>query len=74
VRRDADEHIDALKMVVGEYIASPGDPNVVDWEFIAKRNMQKNEAWRVEHKGRHARALARLAESRYVIQPKAPRR
>ena len=74
VRRDADEHIEALKLVVGDYIATRSDDTVVDWEFIAKRNMQKTATWRPEDKVRHERAMTALAASGYVIQPKVPRK
>jgi hypothetical protein len=74
VRRDADEHIDALKLLVGDYVAQRADSSAVDWEFIAKRNMQKSETWRAEDKQRHEQALQGLAASGYVIQKKTPRR
>lgn len=74
VRRDADEHIEALKLVVGDYIATRGDEEVVDWEFIATRNMQTTATWRAEDKLRHGRAMAALGASGYVVQPKATRR
>ncbi len=73
VRRDADEHIAALKLLVADYVATRADISVVDWEFIAKRNMQKAEMWRTEDKKRHERALEELATSGYVIQKKTPR-
>jgi hypothetical protein len=74
VRRDADEHIEALKLAVGDYIATRSDDSVVDWEFIAKRNMQKRTTWGVEDKARHERAMARLIASGYVVRPKATRK
>lgn len=74
VRRDADEHIEALKLAVGDYIATRLDDSVVDWEFIAKRNMQKTTTWRAEDKARHERAIAKLGASGYMVRPKAPRK
>lgn len=74
VRRDANEHIEALKLVVGDYLAIRADDSIVDWEFLAKRNMQKASQWREEDKTRHERAMTKLATSGYVIQRKAPRR
>lgn len=74
VRRDADEHIEALKLAVSDYIATRSDAAVVDWEFIARRNMQKTDTWRTQDKARHERAMSSLAASGYVIQPKTPRR
>jgi hypothetical protein len=73
VRRDADEHIEALKLVVGDYIADRTVPSAVDWEFIARRNMQKPEFWRTEDRERHQRASELLSASGYVVQSKAPR-
>jgi hypothetical protein len=74
VRSDAAEHIDALKLVVGSYIAERGNSSSVDWEFIARRNMQKAPAWKLEDKDRHRGALEALDASGYVVQPKAPRK
>jgi hypothetical protein len=73
VRRDADEHLEALKLLVGDYIATRDDASVVDWEFIAKRNMQEPGSWRSEDGSRHTRAMAKLIASGYTIQPKATR-
>lgn len=70
VRRDADEHIDAMKLLVGDYIAKRDDSRVVDWEFIAKRNMQKKAAWAADDKARHERAMSSLGKSGYVLRPK----
>lgn len=70
VRRDADEHIDALKLVVGDYIAKRDDIDVVDWEFIATRNMQKKAVWASEDKTRHRRAMENLKTSGYAIESK----
>lgn len=74
VRSDAAEHIDALKLVVGDYIAERGNPASVDWEFIAQRNMQKRATWQAEDKIRHDQAKAALLASGYVIQQKVQRR
>ncbi len=74
VRSDAAEHIDALKLVVGDYIAERGNPASVDWEFIAQRNMQKRATWQAEDEIRHDQAKAALLASGYVIQPKVQRR
>ncbi len=74
VRRDADDHIDALKLLVADYIADRAAPDVVDWEFIARRNMQKAEAWRNEDRERHGHAMEALAASGYVVQPKVKRK
>lgn len=73
IRRDADEHIQALELVVGDYIASRSDGKAVDWEFIAKRNMRKANTWRSEDKARHERAMQALDASGYVIRARTPR-
>jgi hypothetical protein len=70
VRRDADEHIDALKLVVGDYIATRDDDDEVDWGFIAKRNMRKKVVWASEDKKRHQHAMKKLKASGYVIASK----
>lgn len=74
VRRDAAEHIAALKLLVADYIGQRASPPIVDWKFIAQRNMQKVEVWRAEDRARHAQALARLKATGYVVAPKAPRK
>jgi len=72
VRRDSDPHIKALKRVVADYIADRGDPAKVDWEFISRRNMQQDAAWKGEDKVRHKRAMEALAASGYtIVKPEA---
>ncbi|MGH2953009.1 MAG: PmeII family type II restriction endonuclease [Solirubrobacterales bacterium] len=70
VRRDATDHIEALKVVVGDYIASRNKAAEVDWEYIATRNMRERSEWADEDKARHKRAMDRLAKTGYVIEPK----
>jgi len=74
VRSDAVEHIAALELLVADYIGQRADPSVVDWEFIAQRNMQKAEVWRGEDKARHAQAMRRLKASGYVVAARVPRK
>jgi hypothetical protein len=45
----------------------------VDWEFIARRNTQAPENWRVEDRRRHKRAMERLDETGYLVVPRTPR-
>ena len=73
VRSDAAEHIAALKLLIADYIAERRNSGSVDWEFIAKRNMQKAATWRPEDKARHKQAMDDLKATGYVIAPKAPR-
>jgi hypothetical protein len=73
VRSDAHDHIEALKLVVADYVAERTNKTSVDWEFIARRNMQKAALWPPEDKERHKQAMAALAKSGYVLAPKAPR-
>lgn len=70
VRRDASEHIDAMKILVADYVAMRSDRSVVDWEFIARRNMEVATAWTAEDKDRHRQALAALAARGYVLAKK----
>lgn len=65
VRQDASDHVQALKVLVADYIADREQPQVVDWEFIALRNMSVPAGWREQDKQRHTRALAALAATGY---------
>jgi hypothetical protein len=71
VRRDASDHINAMKILVADYSASRTDATVVDWEFIARRNMEATKAWIDEDKARHKRASAALIVTGYVPVKKA---
>lgn len=66
VRRDMNEHLIAMKTVVADYIADRTNPEVVDWPYLARRNMESATAWSAEDKLRHKRALGILAASGYV--------
>jgi hypothetical protein len=70
LRNDVEEHLSALRLVVGDYIAERDDANVVDWEFIAMRNMSTPENWQAEDRRRNKQALDRLAGSGYVVTKK----
>lgn len=65
VQSDASEHVEALKLLVETYLRHPDDPSLVDWEFIAKRNMSKPATWKSEDKARHLAALAALTATGY---------
>jgi hypothetical protein len=65
VRRDADEHLGALVFLVAEYISRREDPEMVDWEFVARRSMQAKPLWREEDERRHRQALAGLKKTGY---------
>jgi hypothetical protein len=67
VRRDASEHVNALRLLVGDYIADRNNDSVVDWDFIAQRTMRNKDTWKDEDKERHKRALERLAKTGYVV-------
>jgi hypothetical protein len=67
VSRDASEHLDALRLLVGDYIADRQNDSVVDWDFIARRTMRNKDSWKEEDKERHERALKRLAQTGYAI-------
>jgi hypothetical protein len=67
VRRDASRHINALKLLVREYVLSE-DRSAVDWQFLMDRNMQPKAGWDAEDKRRHKSALQVLAASGYDIK------
>jgi Type II restriction endonuclease EcoO109I len=67
VRRDASEHVKALRMLVADYIADRKNDSLVDWDFIARRTMRNKDTWTDEDKERHNRALERLAKTGYAI-------
>ncbi|WP_161595000.1 PmeII family type II restriction endonuclease [Micromonospora sp. FIMYZ51] len=73
IKNDASQHLQALQLLVGDYIADRSENLIVDWEFLARRNMQTPDNWRAEDKARHVRALKRLAATGYVLTPKIPR-
>lgn len=64
VRRDASKHIEAMKLLVREYIVAR-DGSSVDWDFIRVRNMQAKEGWVAEDRQRHKRALKALESTGY---------
>lgn len=68
VRRDASKHIQAMKLLVREYLGSRDDPTAVDWDFVRLRNMQTKEAWEPEDRRRHEAALQVLESTGYDIK------
>lgn len=73
VRPDVSQNLAALRLVVGNYIAERTDPTIVDWEFIAKRNLRARNTWAAEDRERHRRALAALEASGYEVVRKVAR-
>ncbi|MEW9517782.1 hypothetical protein [Streptomyces tubercidicus] len=71
VTRGDSPHISALEKLVFTYIESENEPGVMDWEFLAKRNMQDRGDWKAEDARRDAKARRALAASGY--QPVPPR-
>jgi hypothetical protein len=67
IRSDVEKHLEALRVLVADYIADRTDNEVVDWEFIARRTMQVPEAWRQEDRERHQRALNQLRSTGYEL-------
>ncbi|MBO0805307.1 MAG: hypothetical protein J2P25_19790 [Nocardiopsaceae bacterium] len=67
IRSNVELHLSALRLLIGDYIADRNSDDVVDWEFIARRNMQTPDRWRSEDRTRHARAIKRLEETGYKI-------
>jgi len=65
VRRDVSEHLAAMKVLVADYIADRQNRNAVDWGYLARRNMEGQDAWAEEDKQRHQRALRVLQATGY---------
>jgi hypothetical protein len=70
IRRDVTVHLEALKLLVADYIAKRNQHDQVDWEFLELRNMKPDEIWSGEDKARHARAMERLAQVGYQLEGK----
>lgn len=65
VTSDASVHIDAMKVLVASYVSRRDDEAAVDWDFIAKRVLQKKSEWNIEDRDRHTHALAALEAAGY---------
>jgi hypothetical protein len=74
LRNDVEGHLHALRFVVGDYLADRTDETAVDWEFIAKRNMQVRKSWQTEDAKRHKQAMERLAATGYMVTKKPSRK
>jgi hypothetical protein len=72
VRRDADIHLDALRLLVANYLGVRGNKDVVDWEFVARRNMEKKPAWAAEDRERHLGAMKHLESTGYNAKSTGP--
>jgi hypothetical protein len=65
IRSDVGVHLEALRLLVADYIADRSDADIVDWEFIARRTMQTPDNWRMEGQERNKRAADRLKATGY---------
>lgn len=65
VRRDASKHIEALVLLVADYIDDREAPGQVDWDFIATRTMRDKSTWNAEDQARHKKAMALLKAHGY---------
>ena len=65
IRRGAQPHIDAMQLLVVEYITDPTDGVGVDWAFIFKRTMEEKKLWAADDLERHKTAWAKLIASGY---------
>jgi len=68
VTRDASNHAAALVTLISEYISKPGNPDLVDWDFIALRNMEEKKVWLADDQKRHSAALKKLISTGYSIE------
>lgn len=59
----AESSILAMQTAVASYIATDQDPTVVDWEFLAQRNMLDDEEVKKAAKLRHERAKKAVVDS-----------
>ncbi|MFD3341194.1 PmeII family type II restriction endonuclease [Streptomyces anthocyanicus] len=66
VTRGDSPHIAALESLVASYMECPVEAGAMDWEFLAKRNMQKKDEWKSEDAVRHKKAWATLLTSGYA--------
>lgn len=67
LRQFADHNaLRAMETAVAAYVATEDDPTVVDWEFLAQRNMIESADVDTEAKGRHQRAQKAVADAGYV--------
>ena len=65
VTGDATSHLAAMGTLVARYISTGDGNGHIDWDFIAKRNMQTPKAWKSEDRTRHLAALAALTAIGY---------
>jgi hypothetical protein len=65
VTSDASVHITAMETLVGSYIRDREGEDQVDWDFIAKRNMETKDRWKADDANRHRAALADLEARGY---------
>jgi hypothetical protein len=61
-----DDAVRALEAAVAAFIAAEADPTVVDWEFLAQRNMIGGAAQKAESKKRHKRAVQAVKDAGYA--------
>jgi hypothetical protein len=66
-----DTALRALETAVAAYIATKDDPNVVDWEFLAQRNMVDRTDVKAEGNARHKRAQKAVKDAGYSWPPTA---
>jgi len=67
VSRDASKHVQAMECLVTKYVESESSDGEMDWEYVARRNMQSRESWRAEDTRRHQRAMNALMATGYVL-------
>jgi len=67
VSKDASVHISAMELLISSYIEAEEGEDEMDWEFIARRNMQTKDAWKAEDARRHRKAVAALEKTGYQL-------
>lgn len=67
VRTDASAHLDALAVVVANYIQKADGAGEVDWDFMTLRTMRPKRLWKDDDSKRHKAAMEALAKTGYEI-------
>ena len=69
-----DTALRAMETAVATYIAGEDDPTVVDWEFLAQRNMIDDADVRAQGKARHDRAKNAVTDAGHTWPPSGRRK
>ena len=65
VERRTERHVEAMTVLVREYLRDPEEPSKPDWEFVFARSMREKDTWKKEDAARHERAKTVLKSTGY---------